>query len=302
MKIDNFRFNSKHKNFPRNIFPLLISNEKWPFEDNSINCIINNLYFHSVESYEDLLRKYNKSLIPDGCLFGNFFTENSFQELKAVMNIAESEREGGLSPNGISFTHISDFGNTLGRLNYTLPSIQMNKYKFLFSDLSEIFVFLKIIGETNFLTNRRMYKRRDTYIAAMAIYQSLFNNTRESEDPMLDTRIINVDLRNKKGSLKDDYIFLTVEIASFISWKYHYTQPKPKERGSAEIHLKDIATDLFENESDPTLKIGSINQIGDTDEFEIVEITEKIKERIRKKLGDEVLEEKLKNVNDKNIK
>jgi NADH dehydrogenase [ubiquinone] 1 alpha subcomplex assembly factor 5 len=232
-----------------------------------------------------MLKKYNSSLVPDGCLITNFYTFNSFNELKIVMNLAEEEREGGVSPNVLSFPQITDMGNMLSKLGYSLPSMSISESRLYFDNLVQIFEFLKIIGETNFLTNRRLYKARDTYIAAMAIYQNTFNSSRDKFDE------ITSELKQRINKLKftdsEDYIYLTLEICSLICWKYHEDQQKPKDRGSAQIDLKDLAFETLEKNEDPTLRIGKIKAINN-DEYEIVELTEKLKEKISQKIGKDI--------------
>lgn len=275
---------------PENIFGVLIDHEKWPFLDNSISCIINNLYSHSVENIEDLFTKYNKSLIPDGILLANMFNQTSFQELRLIFNYAETEREGGQSSNVLLFPNISDVGNLLQKINFSLPSIHINKYRYKFEDLSQIFEFLKCIGETNFYTNKRSFKRRDTYYSAMALYSELFNEKVDKDEIDFykdDNRIVKVDLRSED---KDKYVFLTLDVINFIAWKYHITQPKPKERGSAEFSLKEFANDAFEAGEDPTLRFGRIS-VGENDEYKLEEMTDKIKKKIENKLGKEKLQE-----------
>ena len=271
-------------NLPENIFPVLINHDKWPFVDDSIDCIVNNLYMHNTDSLEGLLKKYNSSLVPDGCFITNFYTFNSFSELKIVMNLAEEEREGGVSPNVLGFPQITDMGNMLSKLGYNLPSMSISESRLYFDDLGQIFEFMKIIGETNFLTNRRTFKSKDTYIAAMAIYQSIFNTSRDKFDES--TAELKQRISKLKFTDREDYVYLTLEICSLISWKYHKDQQKPKERGSAQIDLKDLAFETLEKNEDPTLRIGKIKPIND-DEYEIVELTEKIKQKISEKLENE---------------
>lgn len=106
---------------------------------------------------------------------GNTYAMNSFRELKAVLNLAESEREGGISPNAIPLKEMSDLGNLLSRTGYNLTTLNLTKFNLHFRDLSQIFDFIKSIGESNFLINRRRMKSRETFIAASALYKSLYN-------------------------------------------------------------------------------------------------------------------------------
>jgi NADH dehydrogenase [ubiquinone] 1 alpha subcomplex assembly factor 5 len=248
-----------------------------------------------------LLSKYNKSLVPDGVFLGNMYNQSSFQELRLALNYSETEREGGQSPNVLIFPNISDVGNLLQKLNYSLPSIHMNKYKYKFEDLTQIFEFLKCVGETNFFSSKRPFKRRDAYYAAIALYSQLFNEQIDQKELDIykdDNRIVKVDLRSVDST---EYVYLTIDVINFIAWKYHEAQPKPKERGSAEFSLKDFANDVFESGDDPTLRIGRISMT-DNDEFILEEMTDKIKKRIEDKLGKEKLKEILDNKSENNNK
>lgn len=250
---------------------------------------------HNIEDLDNYLKNINNSLIPDGCLITNCYANNTLSELKFTMNISESEREGGISPNVLSFPHVSDIGNTLQRLKFTLPSLFVNKYRFKFHDLSHIFEFLTLTGENNFLKAKRLFKRKDTFISAIAIYQSLFNEKSISKDSD-DMRIVNVDLRQEDDNT---FVYASFEIATFISWKYHDSQQKSKERGSAEFSLKELASDVLneDNNKDEDIRFGKIIPVeGKEDEYEIIEMTEKIKNKIKNKLGESYVNEKLKNV------
>jgi len=310
-KIDKLReeasLNKKH--LPKNIFGLLINKEKWPFKEESLDCIFNNLYLHSNENLEQILKQYNKSLIKDGFLVSNLISNNSFQEVKFCLNLAENERDGGVSLNSMPLPSIESIGNLVGRIGYNLPSITINKSRMLFSGLDQIFEFLTQIGETNILKNKRKSKSQNCFIAAMSLYKHLFNSQREKENfeiDMVDTRIIRYDLRNKEDIVElrnknitekenleriyTDHVYLTVEIASLICWRYHESQQKPKARGSAEFSLKELAIEVLEKNIDDDIRFGRIElKEGKSDEFEIIDVTDKIKQKIMEKVDKKIL-------------
>ncbi len=289
--------NKNDKTIPKNIFGILINKEKWPFQDESIDFIFNNLYLHTNENLENILKQYNKSLIKDGIFVSNILLSNSFQELKFTLDIAENERDGGISLNSLPLPNIESIGNLLGRIGFNLPSLSVNKYRLLFSGLDQIFEYLTQIGETNILINKRKIKSQNSLIAAMAIYRTVFNSKREKENydiDLIDTRISRIDLRTKEDKeLSNDHIYLTVEISSVIGWRYHENQQKPKERGSAEFSIKDLAIDVLEKDGNNDIRFGRIQlKEGQSDEFEILDITDKIKNKIISKVEKKILKQK----------
>lgn len=375
---------------------MLINKEKWPFKPESLDCIFNNLYLHTNENLENILKQYNKSLIKDGFLVANIISNNSFQELKFCLNLAENERDGGVSLNSMPVPSMEAVGNLVGRIGFNLPSITMNKSRLLFSGLDQIFEFLTQIGETNVLRNKRKMKSQNCFIAAMSLYKHLFNSQREKENydvDLVDNRILRYDLRSKEdvalslqgnnnninnskndsngndayeinkndntnsknnNQLKEDnhrkkandlnyikikkednsaassnskpnndayksitiankksekenenseieklnkiyseHVYLTLEIASLICWRYHESQQKPKARGSAEFSLKDLAVEVLEKDLGDDIRFGRIEmKEGKSDEFEIIDVTEKIKKKIMQKVDAKVLQEK----------
>lgn len=100
----------------------------------------------------------------------------------------------------------------------------------------------------------------------------------------------------------DDYLILSLEVANMIGWKYHPNQQKPKSRGSGEINLKDLSSDLLNDNPDEEIKFGRIQLkkglTQDEEDYEIIEETERLKKVIKNKLGEERLEAKLKKLHE----
>ena len=84
-----------------------------------------------------------------------------------------------------------------------------------------------------------------------------------------------------------------------IGWKYHPDQQKPKKRGSGEINLKDLSSDLLSENPEEEMRFGRIAlkkglKPDEEEDYEIIEETERIKDFIRSKMGEERLNSKIK--------
>lgn len=75
------------------------------------------------------------------------------------------------------------------------------------------------MAENNAVKNRKMHLSRNTMMAAAAIYNELYGKTKDD------------------GS---KYVPATFQIIYMIGWKPDPSQPKPLQRGTGEISLKDI--------------------------------------------------------------
>lgn len=97
----------------------------------------------------------------------------------------------------------------------------------------------------------------------------------------------------KLSKIYNEHVYLTLEVASLICWRYHESQQKPKARGSADFSLKDLAVEVLEKDMQDDIRFGRIEmKEGKSDEFEIIDITDKIKKKIMNKVDNKILQEK----------
>lgn len=75
------------------------------------------------------------------------------------------------------------------------------------------------MAENNASRNRNLHLSRDTLIAAASIYKELYGKTREDNTA---------------------FIPATFQIIYMLGWKPDASQPKPLERGTGQVSLKDL--------------------------------------------------------------
>jgi NADH dehydrogenase [ubiquinone] 1 alpha subcomplex assembly factor 5 len=68
------------------------------------------------------------------------------------LNLAESEREGGVSPTISPMLGIADIGNVFARCKYNMPTVDKTHTQMEFTSSFALFDFLQSIGENNALT------------------------------------------------------------------------------------------------------------------------------------------------------
>ncbi|CAF4982989.1 unnamed protein product [Rotaria sp. Silwood1] len=124
------------------------------------------------------------------------FASDTLYELRVSLQLAENEREGGFSPHISPFIEPPDIGSLLQRIGYNI-------------------VTLVRMGENNCSWNRCLTLKRETLLAAQAIYQNMYGN-------------------------QDGSIPATYRILYFIGWKPDPSQKSPAKRGSANVSFKDI--------------------------------------------------------------
>ena len=114
--------------------------------------------------------------MPDGVFMSASLGGDTLQEMRICMNLAEQEREGGVSPITSPFLSLTELGNVFARCKFNLPTVDVQKTDFEFTSLFSLMNFLQIVGEQNALVSKRQGLRNiDTFIAGAAIFNTLFN-------------------------------------------------------------------------------------------------------------------------------
>ncbi|KAM5305876.1 arginine-hydroxylase NDUFAF5, mitochondrial isoform 4-T4 [Glossophaga mutica] len=200
---------------------------------------------HWVNDLPGALEQIHYVLKPDGVFIGAMFGGDTLYELRCSLQLAETEREGGFSPHVSPFTAVNDLGHLLGKAGFNTLTVDTDEIQVnypgmfeLMEDLQEkcrfytscisamnarkvleaftvvLSVFLGM-GESNCAWNRKALLHRDTMLAAAAVYREMY--------------------RNEDGSVPATY-----QIYYMIGWKYHDSQARPAERGSATVSFGEL--------------------------------------------------------------
>ncbi|XP_055533963.1 arginine-hydroxylase NDUFAF5, mitochondrial [Wyeomyia smithii] len=190
--------------------------EKFEFEQESLDLVVSSLSLHWVNDLPACFRAINKALRPDGVFMGAMFGGETLYELRSSLHLAEQERKGGFSPHISPFTQIRDVGMLLNRSNFTMLTIDTDEIIVRYPSMFELMADLKGMAENNAAFNRPLRINKDELMAAAAIYQDMYG--------------------------KNDGVTATFQVIYFVGWKPCPSQPKPAERGSADVSFKDLAT------------------------------------------------------------
>ncbi|KZT06514.1 S-adenosyl-L-methionine-dependent methyltransferase [Laetiporus sulphureus 93-53] len=182
---------------------------------NSQEAIVSCLSLHWVNDLPGVLVQIREALQPDGVFLGALFGGDTLFELRTALQLAEVEREGGISPHISPMTDSRDMSNLLGRAGFTLLTVDVDEVKVAYPSMWELMQDLRDMGESNAVIGRRNYIHRDTLAAASAIYKELHG-------------------------LEDGTVPATFQIIYLIGWKPSPEQPQPLERGSAKKSLKEV--------------------------------------------------------------
>ena len=163
------------------------------FEENSLDCVVSIGALHWTNDLPGSLIQIRKALKPDGVFIGAICGGDTLFELRTSLQLAEQEREGGISArispmagehvsravhrssyltlSRLPTTESSDMASLLSRAGFNIPTIDVDDVAVAYPSMYELFHDLRDMGESNAIINRRPGLRRDTLLSAGAIYQ-----------------------------------------------------------------------------------------------------------------------------------
>ncbi|XP_014668915.1 PREDICTED: NADH dehydrogenase [ubiquinone] 1 alpha subcomplex assembly factor 5-like isoform X2 [Priapulus caudatus] len=203
---------------PEDNVPLdrLVADEEFlPFKDNSLDIVVSSLSLHWVNDLPGTFKQVNNALKSDGAFIAALFGGDTLYELRCSLQMAELERDGGVSPHISPFTEARDLGGLLARTGYTLVTLDVDELRVNYPSMFELMHDLQGMGESNAAWNRPLSLKRDTLLAAASIYSEMYGN-------------------------EDGTVPATFQIFYLIGWKADKSQQKPAERGSQTVSLHDL--------------------------------------------------------------
>ncbi|GJJ69721.1 NADH dehydrogenase [ubiquinone] 1 alpha subcomplex assembly factor 5 [Entomortierella parvispora] len=192
----------------------VVDEENLPFKENSLDAVISSLSMHWINDLPGAMIQIQRSLKPDGVFIAGLFGGDTLYELRTSLQLAEQDREGGISPRISPMADSRDLGSLLSRAGFTLTTVDVDEVTVNYPSALELMQDLRAMGESNAIINRRHFLKRDTMMAAAAIYKEIYGNP-------------------------DGSVPATFQILYMIGWKPSPTQNKPLERGTAKHSLKD---------------------------------------------------------------
>ncbi|KAH8118662.1 S-adenosyl-L-methionine-dependent methyltransferase [Phellopilus nigrolimitatus] len=201
-------------------------------EPNSQEAVVSCLSLHWANDLPGVLVQIREALKPDGVFLGALFGGETLFELRTSLQLAENEREGGISPHVSPMTGNSDMSNLMGRAGFTLLTVDVDEVKVVYPSMWELMEDLKDMGENNAILGRRHFIHRDTLAAASAIYKG----GRLDYAMFLLSLIVCTELHGNK----DGTVPATFQVIFVIGWKPAPDQPKPLERGTGKTNLIDV--------------------------------------------------------------
>ena len=192
-----------------------------PFDDGSFDLVVTCLALHWEDDLHTALREIRRVLRPDGLVLASCFGGFTLEELRISLQLAEGERDGGISPHVSPQVKFQDVGPVLTSAGFSLPTVDVDDIVIHYPSLFHLGRDLAGMGESNAVLLRRDAVPRDTFVAAAAIYEELYG----VDDAASSTGLV---------------VPATFQVVYMTGWVPHASQSKPKPRGSATASLKEL--------------------------------------------------------------
>lgn len=199
---------------------IIMDEENIDFPDNSVDLLVSSLALHWVNDLPGVFDKIMKCLKPDGAFLACVFGGDTLMELRQALQLAESERCGGISNHISPFTRVRDIGGLLTASGFTLQTVDVDSIVVWYPSMWEVMRDVRALGEGNAAHSRPLRLNKHVQFAASSIYTEMYAKE------MPDRKIMGVPA--------------TYQIINFLGWKPDPSQPQPKERGTGQVSLKDL--------------------------------------------------------------
>ena len=188
--------------------------ESLPFAPESFDLAVSVLSLHAANDLPGALIQIRKALKPDGLFMAALFGGATLTELRQSLTAAEAKIWGGAAARVSPFGDVRDLGGLLQRAGFALPVADVERTMVRYGKLATLFSDLRDLGETNVLSGRPRFLRRDVLAAMAQEYGARFSDS-------------------------DGRIRATFDIVFLTGWAPHESQQKPLKPGSAKARLAD---------------------------------------------------------------
>ncbi|KAJ2551595.1 hypothetical protein EV175_003634 [Coemansia sp. RSA 1933] len=189
--------------------------ESLTLEPESLDAVVSSLSMHWVNDLPGMLTQIRKALVPDGVFIGAMIGGDSLFELRTSLQLADLDRGGGIAARVSPLTNTRDVGSLISRAGLTLSTVDVDSIVVNYPSMLHLVSDINAMGEGNAVVQRLPFIKRDTLLAASAIYKEMHGN-------------------------EDGSVPATFQIIYMIGWKPDPSQPQPLPRGSGEVSLGEI--------------------------------------------------------------
>ena len=143
----------------------------------SIDLAVSALALQFANDLPGVFAQVRRALKPDGLFLAAMIGGDSLSELRQAFAVAETERDGGLSPRVAPMTDVRDLGALLQRAGFALPVTDSDRLVVRYDNVFGLMNDLRRMGATNILAERRRLSlRRATLRRMAAIYAERFSD------------------------------------------------------------------------------------------------------------------------------
>jgi len=195
---------------------VLQDEEQLPYDQETFDAVLSSLSMHWINDLPSLLAQINNVLKPDAPFLAAMFGGDTLFELRTSLQLADTERRGGVSPHVSPLADVRDVGGLLQKAGFKMLTVDIDDIIVDYPDTFALMQDLQAMGESNAILGREAGAiKRDVLLANEGIYRELHGN-------------------------EDGTIPATFRMIYMIGWKEGPNQSEPLARGSGQVNIKDI--------------------------------------------------------------
>ncbi|HEY1097175.1 MAG TPA: SAM-dependent methyltransferase [Alphaproteobacteria bacterium] len=211
--IDDTLHQAKKIDTLQTLTPFMAENGILPFIPQTLDALVSCGVLHWSDDPQLMLKQYFFALKQDGVFVGSVMGGETLHELRTVLAETETELYGGLSPRVSPMINVQDLAGLMQQTGFALPVVDYDRITVTYKDLGSLLKDLRSTGRTNILQQR----------SKRPVSKKFWQRAEE---------IYRRDFADERGRL-----VVTLDVIYLLGWAPDPSQPQPKARGSATVHL-----------------------------------------------------------------
>ncbi|KAJ3109956.1 NADH dehydrogenase [ubiquinone] 1 alpha subcomplex assembly factor 5 [Phlyctochytrium bullatum] len=129
-----------------------------PFDENTFDCVVSSMSMHWINDLPGAFVQVKRCLKPDAPFVASIIGGETLYELRSSLQLAEIDREGGVSAHISPMTSVRDVGSLLTRAGFSLLTVDVDEIVVNYPSMFELMRDLQAMGESNALLGRYFEK------------------------------------------------------------------------------------------------------------------------------------------------
>ncbi len=187
--------------------------DEWKCENKKYDLIISNFFLFLTDEFDNIIKKIQLALTPNGFFVATLPTNENFNELRLAMIKTDADLYGGAFNRFNKFIELSQIINLLKKNNFKIPLVNLENINLEYNKFKNLLHDIRSMNLSYYNTDKKQIFEKKNY------FKKLEKNFKKNS--------------NNNFSISTNFYIIS-------GWKDHKSQQRPLKPGEAKNKLKDF--------------------------------------------------------------